>query len=87
MFIYYQHPVAHDFVYEYYLFNAVALTSPRDDNIYNNYLWINNNVNRAYYALLPVPKSQAIYRTEKIKIYKTIIGLMEQKLGPWIWKW
>ena len=31
------------------------------------------NANRAYYALLPVLKSQAIYRTEKIRIYKTLI--------------
>jgi hypothetical protein len=31
------------------------------------------NSNRAYYALLPVLKSQLALRAEKVKIYKTLI--------------
>jgi hypothetical protein len=31
------------------------------------------NANRAYYALLPILKSQSVLRTERVKIYKTLI--------------
>jgi hypothetical protein len=31
------------------------------------------NTSRAYYALLPLLKSQSVIRAEKIKIYKTLI--------------
>jgi hypothetical protein len=31
------------------------------------------NANRAYYALLPLIKSQSVLRAEKIKMYKALI--------------
>jgi hypothetical protein len=41
------------------------------------------NVNRAYFALLPILKSQSVLRAEKIKMYKTLTRPVTHRAGSW----